>query len=233
MPLYAKVAHARQRRRLSGVAAEAVFGDIYRRNGWRGEESVSGSGSGLEQTSFVAKALPELLKKYSVRSLLDVPCGDFSWMRYVDLSGISYVGADVVTQLVEQSRLNATWKELTFRKLDLLVDDLPQVDLVFCRDCLVHFCFADVRSALVNIERSQAEYLLTTTFTERPENAEIATGQWRPLNLEVPPFNFPSPLDSIREHCTEGGGLYADKSLALWRVSDIAASVRGLSESVG
>jgi hypothetical protein len=41
------------------------------------------------------------------------------------------------------------------------------------------------------------------------------------LNLQYAPFLFPAPLAVINESCTEAGGDYADKSLALWRVEDL------------
>ena len=43
------------------------------------------------------------------------------------------------------------------------------------------------------------------------------TGDWRPLNLERPPFNLPAPALLLNEGCTEGGDTFADKSLGLWR----------------
>jgi hypothetical protein len=108
-----------------------------------------------------------------------------------------------------------------FYKRNLIIDKLQKVDLVLCRDCLVHLSFTDIFSALNNIIDSGATYLLTTTFTSRSENRNITTGQWRTLNLEIPPFSFPSPLKIINERCTEGDGVYADKSLGLWRIEDI------------
>lgn len=60
-----------------------------------------------------------------------------------------------------------------------------------------------------------SRYLLTTTYTERQINVESATGGWRPLDLQLPPFNFPAPLAVINENCTEGDGQYADKSFGV------------------
>lgn len=37
-----------------------------------------------------------MLKKYSIKSILDIPCGDFSWMKKIELDGIEYIGADIV-----------------------------------------------------------------------------------------------------------------------------------------
>jgi hypothetical protein len=44
---------------------------------------------------------------------------------------------------------------------------------------------------------------------------------WRPLNLQAAPFHFPDPLALIDEKCTEDDGVYADKQLGLWSLSDI------------
>jgi hypothetical protein len=105
--------------------------------------------------------------------------------------------------------------------LTLFASKLPTVDLIFCRDCLVHFSFDDIRRALQNICRSGSAYLLTTTFTEQRQNQDIVTGQWRQLNLELEPFSLPKPLSLINEDCTEGEGKFADKSLGLWRIEEI------------
>jgi len=41
------------------------------------------------------------------------------------------------------------------------------------------------------------------------------------LNLEPAPFCLGKPLAVLVEGCTEGDGTYADKLLALWRVTSI------------
>jgi hypothetical protein len=105
--------------------------------------------------------------------------------------------------------------------LNLLTDKIPQVDLILCRDCLIHFSYADIFRALKNICDSKSEYLLTTTFTERKINRDITTGNGHLINLEIAPFNFPAPLKSIIEGCTEDFGANKDKALGLWRVADI------------
>ena len=77
------------------------------------------------------------------------------------------------------------------------------------------------RFSVVNIKKSGITYLLTTTFTQCHENVDIVTGDWRIINLEKPPFNFPPPVRIINEKCTEGNGTYADKCLGLWRIKEI------------
>jgi hypothetical protein len=206
------------------ASAESIFTRIYESNLWGGRESVSGAGSDLEQTAEIRARLPGLLRRHGVRSMLDIPCGDFHWMRHVDLSGIRYIGADVVQDLVRKNVMLSS-ENIEFRHLDLVHGTLPKVDLVFCRDCLVHLSYADAWSALENIANSGAEYLLTTTFVEYRANHDIATGEWRPLNLERPPFDLPAPLEILDERCSQHQGRYRDKSLGLWRMGDVAKAL--------
>ena len=205
----------------TATAAARIFTDIYHRNAWNGRDSFSGTGSDLDQTRIIAREIPALLSELNVKTMLDVPCGDFHWMSRVDLSGINYIGSDIVDAIIMKNRELYERPGLRFRRLDLLEDRLPQVDLILCRDCLVHLSFDDVFTALDNICRSGSEYLLTTTFPARNDNADILMGDWRPLNLERAPFHLPRPLRAIDEGCTEGGGYFVDKSLGLWRVEDV------------
>lgn len=200
---------------------EEIFLDIYKNNKWEGKDSISGKGSDTQQTKFIAKELPVLFSNFDILTILDIPCGDFYWMKNVDLSHVNYIGADIVNELVEKNSEQYERNNLSFQKLDLITDKLPEVDLIFCRDCLVHLSFDNIFLALKNICDSQSKYLLTTTFTERRTNQDIATGNWRTLNLELPPFTLSKPAKIINEECTEDGDLYADKALGLWRIADI------------
>jgi len=198
-----------------------IFRQIYVKNAWGADDSRSGTGSDLTQTAVVRETLPGLLRELRVRSMLDVPCGDFHWMRMVDID-VDYTGADVVADLIEANNARYANDRRRFRVVDISSDELPRVDLVFCRDLLVHFSFSDALRAISNLKRSGSTYLLTTTFTNRTANADIETGQWRPLNLQLPPFDFPPPLRLINENCTEWGSDWADKSLGLWRLDDLS-----------
>lgn len=210
---------------LKAKSTQEVFTDIYKENAWCGKASRSGAGSDIDQTRIIAHELPILFSEFRISTLLDIPCGDFHWMRNVDLSGIDYTGADVVDELIMVNTQLYARDGVRFQKINLLKDHLPKAHLVLCRDCLVHFSFEDILHALANICNSDIEFLLTTTFPERKENRDIATGQWRVLNLEVTPFVLPSPLKIINEGCTQGRGSYTDKALGLWRVTDIRESL--------
>jgi hypothetical protein len=71
------------------MKAGEVFTNIFRQNRWGGFASVSGTGSDLVQTRVLIRELPLLFYDLEVNVVLDIPCGDFHWMKKVDLSGIS------------------------------------------------------------------------------------------------------------------------------------------------
>ena len=198
-----------------------VFRSVFEQNRWGSDESASGSGSVIAATAAIRAALPQALQRLRVASLLDAPCGDFNWMQLVDLGSVAYIGADVVPTIVErnQQRFGAPNRQFIIR--DIISQDLPHADAVLCRDCLVHLSFSHAAAALRNFKKTGAQYLLTTTFLKRTQNWDIATGEWRPLNLQLAPFRFPPPLETIDEQCLEGDGAFRDKALAIWRFADL------------
>jgi len=142
-------------------------------------------------------------------------------MRDVDLNAIRYTGADIVEEIIQHNKEAYQRQHVRFLRLNLVQDELPQVDLMLCRDGLVHLSFEDVFKSLNNMCKSKSRYLLATTFTDREINQDILSGQWRTLNLERPPFNLCRPMSVINEECPHRNGIYADKSLGLWRMDDV------------
>ncbi len=225
-PAYLRVRLQRERLRLRSLGRKAAFEEIFLSNGWQGKESMSGHGSDTESTRRLVEALPPLMKQFQVATLLDIPCGDFHWMKDVDLTGTKYIGADIVLQLVEDCSRRYGSETRMFCTLDLTESPLPDCDLILCRDCLVHLSFRDVMRALDNICRSNLTFMLTTTFPRKGPNHDIVTGEWRPLNLELSPFGFPAPLALLTENDIGDGGPFSDKALGLWRVTDVAAALQ-------
>ncbi len=194
-----------------------IFAKIYEENQWKNSESRSGSGSTVDATKNLREALPELLTNLKIKSILDIPCGDFNWMSQVDLTDIDYIGADVVPELINENVKRYEIQNKKFKVLDLLKDNLPKADLVICRDCLVHFSFEDAFKALEKICSSGAKYLLTTTFPLHKNIEGIETGWWYPVNLNDAPFPLPEPLLLLNEGCQEP--YFWDKCVGLWRMN--------------
>jgi hypothetical protein len=211
------------------ISQERVFTDIYRNKKWLGSDSVSGLGSDPLQTRVISLAIPELIVELGIKSMHDIPCGDFFWMSRVDLGSVEYFGSDIVGELIESNKRTHARPCVHFSQANLLAGNLRRTDLMLVRDCLVHFSYQDVFIALKNITQSGSKYLLTTTFPDRSENKDIPTGRWRPINLQIAPFNLVPPVRIINEGCTEAGGAFSDKSLALWLIDDIRNAMQALS----
>ena len=190
-----------------------TFTKIYTDNLWASAESKSGSGSELQNTEVLRKELSTLFKKYEITSMLDIPCGDFNWMKEVDLSEINYVGADIVEELIQSN--NTRYPNKSFTVLNLIEDELPKADLVFVRDCLGHLSNENVLKALENIKRSGSKYLLATSFTKWSQNPDIIDGGWKCINLMIAPF-YMNPVYLINENCQEGYPHYNDKCMLLF-----------------
>lgn len=207
---------------LAGLGLQKKFERIYETNLWSDPDSRSGVGSNLDSTRALRERLPAALRQLDTRVLLDVPCGDFTWMERVDLSGVEYIGGDIVPLIVERNTQLHSSKDRRFMSLDLTSDRLPDADVLLCRDCLVHLSYANIGAVLANVARSSVRFLLTTSFPGRGDNYDIADGDWRTLDFQAPPFSFPDPVLTIVEECQEEDGAYADKSLVAWRVADLA-----------
>lgn len=195
-----------------GRDAEVVFSKIYERNLWNDPESASGRGSTLQRTTVIRRVLPVLLSEVGAESLLDAPCGDFNWMRYTELGSVRYIGADVVPGLIARNDQLYGRDGRKFVILDITRSAIPTVSVILCRDCFTHLSFRDIRSAVVNFKRSNSEYLFATTHTGDREHRDIATGQGRYVNLQLPPFNFPEPVKLVVEDPELG------KCLGIWRL---------------
>lgn len=199
------------------------FERIYSTNLWSDPETRSGVGSTLDSTRVVRAELPEALGKLGARIMLDVPCGDFSWMQHVDLGGVGYIGGDIVPSIVERNQQLYANESRRFIQIDLTRDDLPAADVLLCRDCLVHLSYANIRAIFANVARSKIRYVLMTSFPGRKDNYDVPDGDWRALDFQAPPFSLPEPVVTIVEQCEEEGGSYRDKSLLAWPAENLRA----------
>lgn len=115
-------------------ARRLVFKTCDARNLWGDAASRSGVGSNLEQTEKLRSWLPVIFKELKITSLVDVPCGDGYWIRRIDdLELDSYVGVDIVLEMIRELEENAPprWSYACFDATDAV---LPRADALLCRD---------------------------------------------------------------------------------------------------
>jgi hypothetical protein len=217
--------HERLRAEVGRLSLQERFDLLHRLGIYHHPESVSGYAATLAETAVLREAIPRIVASEDVKSVLDIPCGDFHWMQTVALDA-DYTGADVVPEIVAENQVRYGSDRRRFVVLDVTRDSLPTVDLIHCRDLLIHLSTNDCWAALANFVASGSRLLLTTHFADRETNPEIVSGDFRPVNLCRAPFHFPPPLQIINEQSALGDGLFADRSMALWRIADIAGEVK-------
>ena len=197
------------------------FEKIYNENYWESSESRSGIGSEIKNTKTLLQGLENIIEKYNIKSIIDIPCGDFNWMRKLNMRNINYTGLDIVQKAIDENNKKYKKTNVTFYHSDITSSELPKGDLIFVRDCLVHFSFEDIKKSILRIKQSKSRYLMTTSFVNLKTNSDILTANWRPINLEKQPFNLPKPITIINEKCDEMDGIYSDKCICLWEIEKL------------
>lgn len=206
-------------RQFKQLSPEGVFTQIYHSNKWGDKDSRSGKGSNLQRTTEIRAQLPKILQSLGAESMLDIPCGDFYWMKEISLPLQTYIGADIVKPLIEENNRLYSTASRQFLQLDLLQDALPKSDVIFCRECLVHLSFEDIFKAIENIKSSGSGYLMVTQFPSHKRNKNIATGKHRSLNMTLKPFNWPQASIELLEQYA--GHRRGNKCLSVWKIDEL------------
>jgi len=205
----------------TGETPQEIFTAIYQHHHWDDGESRSGGGSNLVATRRIRAAIPRLIEEFNIRTIFDAPCGDFHWFKEMNLPLDSYIGGDIVAPLIEENNRKYARPDRSFLVIDITKDPLPDSDLLLNRDCLIHLTNDMVVDALKNIAGSKIRYLLTTNYADCTMNADISPGQYRPINLMLPPFNLPPPIRTIDDFA-DG---FPPRQLMLWEVNTLVRCI--------
>lgn len=201
-------------------------------------ETPNGPGSCLEATKDVREHLPKIFKEFNIKSMIDAACGDWNWMQQVDLSNVKYYGYDIMPEYIEDNEEQFKKDNVSFKVKDVTAEELqPNVDLIMCRDFLMHLKWNKVKNTILNFKKSGAKYLFITNFSNydthndnyaipvHPSDVGLdlqdydgeAQWGWKPTNLLLDPFNFPDPIyEFVETHGSCGG-----RSMCLWKLEDI------------
>ena len=209
---------------------EDRFTEIYKRNYWGSQESVSGFGSTLESTLSLRKGLPELCKRFSIEKIFDAPCGDFNWIKYVlKEMPLDYTGGDIVAPLIECNQSKFGNARTKFIHIDLTKEKFPAADLMICRDCLFHLSYRDAKLVLQNFVDSGTCYFFATTHINAINfrNKNIVSGDFRLIDLFVAPFNF---SEDVLFRVDDWKSPEPRREMCLWTREQIVCALEKVSE---
>ena len=174
-----------------------------------GQESLSGPGSWLCNTSESVEFINETIADYGVSSILDLGCGDWNWFSRVNLDGVTYQGWDADESMVADVSARHGGPSVTFAVKDIVLEDYPAVDLIVCRDVLFHMMPAVALAVLEKIQRSGA-LLIATSFRDAPRNEKpvqyttFENWGYYDINLNIAPFNLLNREIAWREEKSNG-----------------------------
>ncbi len=189
-------------------------------------ESYCGEGSYIANTVEIRRFLAQVLVHHSIRSMIDIPCGDLNWLSLVDLTGVEYTGYDIDEGFIRDNR--EQYPEYRFELVDARTHtSWPRVDLILCRDFFIHLPEKDNLRILDAFRRSGSTWLMSTSFDYLTENQDLSDQQKtveysrhhrmsRYVNLEIAPYNLGVPFEAIREN----HHVCKDRIVGLWRLND-------------
>ena len=167
--------------------------------------SKSGKGSNIESTLNLQNSLKIFFKKNKIRKIVDIGCGDFNWMNQLlkDIDYESYLGVDIVDDLIEQNYRNFGNQNIKFISRDVVNDDLSFInksDFILIRHVFIHLDNSSIIKIINKIKNLDFKYLGITSDPKISKNIDLKTeGRFREINLIIEPFNLNKNYEVINE----------------------------------
>ena len=163
-----------------------IFASIYANRSW---SFGSGHGSLPAVTRSYRRYLQAFIDRPEIRRVVDLGCGDWQFSRYMDFSGVDYLGLEVVPELVAANTRAFGRTNIRFDYAPAAFADLPPADLLIAKDVLQHWPNRDI-AAFLETAPAKYRYLLLTNCVRpgRHRNTDIPLGSFRPLDLREAPF---------------------------------------------
>jgi SAM-dependent methyltransferase len=174
---------------------ERSFNYIYEHGLWGRDQhgnGMSGSGSILANAAPYIVFLQNFLKANQIRSVVDVGCGDWTFSRYIQWEAIKYTGIDIVKNVIQKNQQTFSKPTIQFIHADGTTMNLPEADLLICKDVLQHLSNEKIAIFLKQIGKFK-HCLITNDVdphTWTSDNKPIISGGWRFVDLTQPPFNL-------------------------------------------
>lgn len=151
-----------------------VFTDIYARKMW-GDGSGGGSAPDVARPyiSFISDIILGATCMGRPFTVLDIGSGDGAIADEINWYNATYIGVDAAYGF------------------DALTDELPDADLVLCKEVLQHLSNEQAQ-ALLDRTAHYPIRLFTNNCDPEHMNEDIDTGGFRPVDLTLPPFNQPA-----------------------------------------
>lgn len=170
----------------------------------KSDESVSGLGSDIKVTEKLVIELNNFIKDNQIKTLLDVACGDFIWMKNLvnKNQNLQYHGLEIVKDIVDSNNKKYSNSRVKFDCVDVINFKFQDYyDLILVRDFFIHIKNSDILNLIEKIKLSNCKYFAVNNFPKTMINKEVKNyGHHRPVNIEIEPFNLKNIYKVIDDH---------------------------------
>lgn len=188
----------------SGQDLQTIFSSIYRNNRWGGADGsyCSGEGSSLEHIiSPYTKVITDYLDSIpeSQRHVVDLGCGDFQVGGIIAKHCSTYVGADVVPDVIEHNQKTHGSEAVSFRVVDITSEELPEGKICLIRQVLQHLSNDQVVSVLSKLSGYESLFItehypgqgrLIRRNLDKHPGKDVRALYGSGVYLDHPPFNI-------------------------------------------
>lgn len=176
------------------------FNYIYKNNLWGKKKNTkffSGTGSYQKNiiNPYITKVIA-LLKLHKFPTVVDCGCGDFNIGKKIYLFTKSYIGLDIVEDLINFNKKKFIHSKLKFITKDITIDKLPKADFFIVRQVLQHLSNNEIKLFLKNIKYKCKFLIVTEHYTSKKNlpNKDIITNfnirKDSEILLHKQPFNI-------------------------------------------
>ena len=183
---------------------EQVFSEIYRRGTWgkeAGQPFFSGTGSSTQSITepYVVAMTKYLESVPGGARVVDLGCGDFSIGRQLLPHCKSYVGVDVVPDLIRHLNADVKDARARFMQADIIDGALPDGDICLIRQVLQHLSNAQIRKVLAKLDKYDTVFItehypsddvLVVPNKDKVHGGGIRLFEDSAVYLDKEPFNF-------------------------------------------
>lgn len=163
-------------------ALRSLFSNIYAKDIWDGG---SGPGSRLENIKKYHDYVQDFLREHPIKSIVDCGCGDWQSTQYLDLTGITYTGVDIVPAVIEANQRTHGKADVTFVCGNFSETDLPCADLAICKDALQHLPNESVIGFLRQLHKFQYVLITNDLGDNTGRDAVLLTNPYHFARLDV------------------------------------------------
>jgi len=200
--VYLRLRGLRKKHRIyNHLSPRETFQRIYRTKTWGndGEQFYSGAGSRGPVAEQYCASVIKFIQEHKVRSVVDLGCGDFYVGRRIqEATGVSYIGIDVVPELIEHHKDTVHHPLISFQCADITSDRLPPADLCLIRQVLQHLSNKEIAKVLANLG-SFSQVLISEHLPihpqsinhDKPHGPDVRAIYGSGVYVELPPFSMP------------------------------------------